>query len=174
VTEMDHTMHAIVDFLTAHLTGFLVGTVGSVAAWLVLNLIGKPLLQVREQRLDALHIAERYAYFRWSEEDARVREVRRELFDIASKLRAQARGQSWPLRCYCWLLRYDLEGAAGALRGLGNMAGDTGYADQVRQNNLNHVYISLRAHRHLSREALRAHRDMVVEARREKATAEGQ
>jgi hypothetical protein len=173
-------MHALVDFFTTHLTGFLVGTVGSVAAWLVLHLIAKPLLQVREQRLDALRIGERYAYFRRSEEDARVREVRRELFDIASKLRAQARGQSWPLRCYCWLLRYDLEGAASALNGLGNMAGDPGYADQDRQNFLNHVYISLSAHRHLSREALRAHRDMVAafekaeaEAAGEKAEAEG-
>jgi hypothetical protein len=155
-------MHAIVDFLTTHLTGFLVGTVGSVTPRLVLNLIAKPLLQVRAQRLDALASQRGMRIFRGSEADARVREVRRELFDIASKLRAQARGQLWPLRCYCWLLRYDLEGAAGALRGLGNMAGDPGYADQVRQNNLNHVYISLRAHRHLSGEALRAHRDMVA------------
>jgi hypothetical protein len=166
-------MRAIVDFLTTHLTGFLVGTVGSVAAWLVLHLIAKPILRVREQRLDALRIAERYAYFGWTERDERIGEVRRELFDIASKLRAQARGQSWPLRCYCGLLRYDLEEAASALRGLAGMAGE-GHPDQVRQNTLNHIYISLHAYRHLSRAALCAHRDMVAEARREKASAEGQ
>jgi hypothetical protein len=154
VIDLEGTLQGLVEFLSTHLST-LYGILAAIVGWFVLNMIAKPILRVREQRLDALRIAERYAYFGWTEQDERVREVRRELFDVASKLRAQARGQSWPLRCYCRLLRYDLEGAAGALRGLGKMAGDYGYPDRVRQNNLNHVYISLRAHRHLSRETLR-------------------
>jgi hypothetical protein len=161
-------MHAIAEFITTHFADLLIGAVG----WFMLHLIARPILRVRELRSDALCLAGRYAHC-WIEQDDRVSAVRRELFDIASKVRAQARGQSWPLRCYCGFLRYDLEEAAGALDGLGSMIGDPRYPEQVRQNNLNHVYISFRAHKHLSRETLRAHGEMVAAAAREKADAEG-
>jgi hypothetical protein len=161
-------MHTIAEFLTTHLTDLFVVTVG----WFVLQMIAKPILRVRELRSEALRLAGRYSHC-WIEQDERVSAVRRELFDIASKVRAQARGQSWPIRCYCGLLQYDLEEAAGALNGLGSMTGDPRYPELVRQNNLNHVYISLGAHRHLSHEALRAHREMVAKMAHENTDAKG-
>ena len=40
----------------------------------------------------------------------------------ASALRSISRGQ-WPVRLYCWFVRYDLEAAAAALITLHNMTG---------------------------------------------------
>jgi hypothetical protein len=103
--EVKGTMHMLVQFLSAHLDGVfsaLYGILAAIVGWFVVQMIAKPVLRVREMRSDAIRLAERYAFFN-SERDERVNEVRRELLDIASKLRAQARGQSWPLRCYCWL-----------------------------------------------------------------------
>jgi hypothetical protein len=169
-TNADHiTVPELVsNFLVKHADGILYATLSAVLAWFALNLVGNPVLVLRELRLKALRVAERYAYFgpTSTQSEERVREVRRELFDIGSELRAQARGQSLAVRCYR-LFRCDLEGAAAALGGLADMAGED-YPDQVRTNNLNYVYISLHAHRHLSPETLRKHKEMVnADGRRE-------
>jgi hypothetical protein len=161
------------EFLSKHVDGIFYGAlsaVSGVAGWLVFYMVGKPILALRDTRLKALRVAERYAYFgsTSTQSEERVREVRRELFDVAAELTTQTRGHSWPVRCYFGLLRHNFEAAASALRGLGQMAGED-YSEQVRTNNLNHVYISLRAHHHLTPETVRKHRE-VVEAAGEKVS----
>jgi len=158
----------MIEFLTKHADEFLYGTLVAVVAWFMLNMVGRPILALRDRRLKALQVADRYAYFGPTESPERVREVRRELFDIASELRAQARSHNWLVRCYCGLLRYDIEEATLALRGLAQMAGEN-YSQQVRTNNLNHIHISLRAHHHLSPETLRKHQEIVSETNKEEA-----
>ena len=152
-------------FLDKHFVdGVLIGAISGLAIWLAANMLGKPILALRDARLKTIQTAERYAYFNGSASSERVSSVRREIFDIASELLAQARSHSWIVRLYCRFLRYDLEEAALALRGIGEMAGEVGYAEQSRTNNLNHVYISLRAHHHLPPEVVRRHHEMVGKA----------
>jgi hypothetical protein len=153
----------MIELLTRHGDELLYGALVAVVAWFVLNMIGKPILAFRDKRLRALQVADRYAYFGPSASDERVTEVRRELIDVASELRAQARSQNWLVRCYCVLLRYDIEEAALALRGLAEMAGDN-CPEESRTNNLNHVLISLWAHHHLSANTLRKHQEIVEAA----------
>lgn len=127
-----------------------------VASWAALHLVAKPILALRAQRLEAMRIAERYAYFGPMEPDERVRTVRREIFDAASNLVVHARGGSKLVRLYCKMMGYDLEAAAGALRGIGEMAGAQ-FSEETRMNTLSHVYISLGAGHHLSSEARQQH-----------------
>ncbi len=133
----------VLGFLFEHADTFLYGSLVAVLSWFAINMIGKPIVALRDTRIKALRVAERYAYFGSTSTQSieRIREVKRELFDVASELRVQARGYSRLARWYCRFLRYDLEEAASALRGLGEMAGED-YSEQVRTNNLNHVYIS--------------------------------
>jgi hypothetical protein len=158
----------MIEFLPKHADEFLYGTLVAVIAWFMLNMVGRPILALRDRRLKALQLADRYAYFGPVDSPERVHEVRRELLDIASELRAQARSHNWLVRRYCWLFRYDIEEATLALRGLAQMAGGN-YSQQVRTNNLNHIHISLRAYRHLSPETLRKHREIASETNNEEA-----
>jgi hypothetical protein len=157
---VDHVPNSMIDLLMKY-AGFIYGVIVAVVGWFALNMIGRPVLALREKRLRALQVADRYAYFGPNSSDERVGEVRRELLDIASELRAQIRGHNLLVRCYCWLLQYDMEEAALALRGLAEMAGSN-YPEEVRTNNLNHVHISLRAHHHLTPEVLRRHQELVA------------
>jgi hypothetical protein len=157
----------MMEFLTKHADEFIYGALVAVVAWFVLNMVGRPILALRDKRVKALQIADRYAYFGPTGSEERAREVRRELLDVASELRAQTRSHNWLVRCYCRLLRYDIEEAALALRGLAEMAGGN-YAQEVCANNLNHVHISLRAHHHLSPETLRKHQEIVASESSEK------
>jgi hypothetical protein len=144
----------MLDFLKQHVDWFTYGGVFSVvAAWFVVNMIGKPFLAIRETRHEALRVAERYAYFGLTEIEGRTVAVRRELYDIASALTAHARGSSFFVRGWCKLAQYDLEAAARGLRGIGEMAGEQ-HDELRRSNTLSHVYVSLHADRHLSAETL--------------------
>jgi hypothetical protein len=136
----------------------------AVVSWIVLHMVAKPVLNLREQRLDVLRLAERYAYFGPTDNAERVSVVRREIFDAASGLLVHSRGGSKLARLYCKAFGYDLEEAASALRGIGSMAGEL-HSDDVRTNNLSHVYISLRAGHHLTPEARRSHQAAIDETK---------
>jgi hypothetical protein len=155
------------DFLTTNVADFLAGTLAAVVGWLGVNLIGKPLLEIRKLRSEALRLGHRYALWS-SDQEEHIRQAKRELFDIASRLNAEVRGQSRPLRFYCWLLRHHLEDAAVALRGLAKIVADPRHTREARQNTLNYMCVSLHAQRHLSPEAVRKLRDMAAAVRRER------
>ncbi len=128
---------------------YLGGALLGLAAWLAVNFAGKPILAVRDARLEALRVAERYANVSgWASEES-AGTARRALADISSRLRSLCRGQGWPVRLYCRLMRYNLEEATLAINGLQHMAGEHA-PEQTRKNNLNLVYCSLNAYRHLS------------------------
>ncbi|MFY9642436.1 MAG: hypothetical protein WCD20_00755 [Rhodomicrobium sp.] len=141
-------MHDLIQnsiYLGAALTGL--------ATWYATNLIGKPILAVRDARLEALRVAERYAYVAGSASEETVRVARSALADTTSRLRSLCRGQGWPARLYCRFMSYNLEGAAIAINGLCQMAGEH-FHEQTRQNNLNYVYYSLNTYGHIAEDKL--------------------
>ena len=133
----------------------LVGAIGAVLAWFITNWIGKPIIDVRDKRIKALHAAEQNAHVGYGASNERVTEARAALNEAASGLRSISRGYGWPVRLYCRLARYDLEAAANWLITLHNMAGEPGYDDKARrQIALDATYMFLRAHQHLSQERI--------------------
>jgi hypothetical protein len=145
------------DFLHKHADDFLYGGFSAVVIWFLVNMIGKPILAIRDARHEALRVAERYAYFGRTDIEGRAAAVRREIYDTASGLTAHARGSSSLVRGWCRLAQYNLEAAASGLRGIGEMAGEQ-HDELTRQNTLSHVYVSLHADSHLSAEVLRQYR----------------
>ncbi len=147
------------DFLTYPLN-ILASAGAGIGAWFVTNLIAKPILVVREKRLEALRVAERNAYLGPEASDERARAVRIALMDAASDLRVHARGQPWPVRLYIHLLGYNFEEAALAIRGLAEMAGNN-WAEVNRTRNLIHVYECLRAHHPFTPEEMADYREAI-------------
>jgi hypothetical protein len=131
---------------------WLLGAIRVVLAWFITNWVGKPIVDVRDKRIDALKAAEQNAYVGYGSE--RVKEARAALNEAASALRSISRGHGWPVRLYCRFRRYDLEGAANQLIRLHNMTGEFGHDDKSRQVALDAIYLFLRAHQHLSRERI--------------------
>jgi hypothetical protein len=127
----------------------LSAVIAAVATWLAANFIGKPVLEVRKARLEAIEAAERYAFVSSSAGWECANAASQALGDISSKLRSLSRGQDLPGRLYCRLMSYDLEMAAKAINGLQHMAGEN-ISEQTRKNNLNLVYSSLNAYQHIS------------------------
>ncbi len=122
-------------------------------AWLAAHLIGKPILAIRDARLEAIRVAERYAFVSNSASFETVSAADKSLLDVSSRLRSLSRGHGWPARLYCRWVGYDLEDAAGAISGLQHMAGEN-VPKQIRKNNLNFVYYSLNAYSHIPDEEL--------------------
>jgi hypothetical protein len=120
-------------------------------AWLATNLVGKPIVDARDKRLNALQVAEQNAYVGGGASDERRVAARAALGEAASALRSISRGQ-WPVRLYCRFARYDLEAAAAALVHLHNITGVAHFHDEARPFFRDAVYVFLRAHQHLSRE----------------------
>jgi hypothetical protein len=132
---------------------WLSAAVAAVATWFLTSFLGKPLLDIRAKRLAALQIAERYGGIPEPTSEAgaaRVTAARSALIDIAVDLRTLARGLSWPLAYYCRLARYDLDLAALVIGGISEMAGSDRYSQELKTNNLDVVYYSLNAYKHLS------------------------
>ena len=135
--------------------GILLGAIGGLLVWFITNWVGKPIVDVRDKRIKALHAAEQNAHVGYGASNERVTEARAALNEAASGLRSISRGYGWPVRLYCRLARYDLEAAANWLITLHNMAGEPGYDDKARrQIALDATYMFLRAHQHLSRERI--------------------
>jgi hypothetical protein len=144
------------------------GGVATVPAWIALNWVGQPILAIERQRHEALRVADRYAFISPRENDDRIREIRRTLFDVGCSLRTDARSLPRPARVYRKLIgRYDFEGAADAILGLAEMAGDVRFHDSTRQNQLDWAYISLRAAHHLSSDRIQFVKEEVVKAKRD-------
>jgi hypothetical protein len=131
------------------LTVILAGAAG-VLAWFAANWVGKPIADARDKCLKALKVAEQNAHVGYLASAERIVEARAALNDAVSDLRSISRGQSWPVRLYCWFVGYDLETAARALIGLHRMIGH--YDDEGRQFFDDAVHVFLRAHPHLKRE----------------------
>jgi hypothetical protein len=130
--------------------GVLSTALGGVLVWFITYWIGKPIVDVRDKRIKALHAAEQNAHVGYAATDERIVAARTALNEAASALRAVSRGHGWPVRVYCWLARYDLEAAAYALISLHNKTGHPHYDDKTRQLVLDGIYLFLRAHKHLS------------------------
>jgi hypothetical protein len=73
----------MIEFLTKHADEFIYGALVAVVAWFVLNMVGRSILALRDKRVKALQIADRYACFGPTGSEERVREVRRKLLDVA-------------------------------------------------------------------------------------------
>jgi hypothetical protein len=134
--------------------GILSAAIGGVLVWFITNWVGKPVVDVRDKRIKALHAAEQNAHVGFGASKERVTEASTALNEAASGLRSISRGYGWPVRLYCRLARYNLEAAADWLITLHNWAGDMLYEDERRQIALDAIYIFLRAHQHLSRKRI--------------------
>ena len=134
---------------TIHELGAYLGaSLAAIAGWFAINWVGRPILAVRSARLEAIRTAERYGRVSSGEAEESVNIVIRMLNDTVAKLRSLARAQEFYVHVYCLLMGYDLECAAKAVNGLAHLAG--GYHADTQKNNLNLVYYSLNAYRHLS------------------------
>jgi hypothetical protein len=134
----------------------LTGVITAVLAWFAINWVGKPILDTREARIKALQSAQQNAYVGFEAPDERKLEARAALGDAAATLQSISRGQSWLIRLYCRLFRYDLETAAGALITLHNMiGGPPSYDRERRKLLLDGIHVLLRACGHLRPERIR-------------------
>jgi hypothetical protein len=142
------------EWLANNWISVLLAAMGGVLVWLITNWVGKPIVDIRDRRIKALQAAEQNAYVGYGVNNERVIEAKGALSEAASGLRSISRGYGWPVRLYCRLAGYDLEGAADWLIFLHNKAGELGWADERRQIVLDAIYVLLRAHHHLSPERI--------------------
>jgi len=89
-----------------------------VAGWFGTHFVAKPLLAVREKRLEALQIAERYSSVSFASSDEVRDRALRAFNDTASALRAFSRERSFAVQVWCRLFGYDLALASRCLLGL--------------------------------------------------------
>jgi hypothetical protein len=142
------------EWLANNWISVLSGAIGAVPVWFITNWVGKPIVDVRDRRIKAIQAAEQNAHVGLSASKERTKEARAALNEAASSLRSISRGYGWPVRLYCRLARYDLEGAADWLIDLHNRTGELGWDDKAPQIALDAIYILLRAHRRLDRERI--------------------
>jgi hypothetical protein len=122
-------------------------------AWLAYNWAGKPILDVRLKRIEALKVAELYGFKGYGYSEDETNRARDELGDAAMSLRALNRGQPWTARLYCRLLGYDLEFAASVLHGLAGLVGAAlTHENSSRRDGVDAVHVLLNASQHLSAE----------------------
>lgn len=142
------------------MSNILVGALAAVPvtflAWLAYNWAGKPILDVRSKRLDALKVAELYGFKGYGFADDETNRAREALSEAAISLRALNRGQPWIARLYCRLLRYDLEFAASVLYGLVGLLGAALKPENSsRRDAVDAVHVLLNASQHLRAERIR-------------------
>jgi hypothetical protein len=133
------------------IVGALIALPASFFAWLAYNWVGKPILDVRLARLDALKVAELYGFIGYGYGDDETNRARDALGDAATSLRSLNRGQPWTARLYCRLLNYDLEVAASVLFGLVGLVGARlGEENTSRKDAVDAICLLLNARRHLN------------------------
>jgi hypothetical protein len=142
-----HLLQTIITAFTASLVTLL--------SWAGYNILGKPLLDARDNRNAALLAGERDGLVGYAAPQDRIASARAALSAAASPLRSTYRGQA-VVRWYCRLLGYDFEKAALILFNLHNMTGDLRFSHERRQDVIDALYVYLRADKHLSAERIRA------------------
>ena len=146
------------------MTAVIVSPILAIAAWFAVNFLGKPILALREKRLEALQIAERYSHVSISSSDALRAAALKSLNDVANALRGISREQAASTRMWCWLFGYDLEFASRCLFGLAEgPRGEYSISPVSGKVTLDALFVSLGAMSHLSP-------DDVAVAKREIAT----
>jgi hypothetical protein len=136
-----------------------------IAAWFATYFGGKPILDFREKRREALEIAERYAFVSLASSDEYRSRAVKALFDVGNTLRGYNREQSVAIRVWCRLCRYDLDLAARALLGLGQAArGEFRISKEVQENTRNTLLLALGATHHLSAAEIETLKARIAEA----------
>jgi hypothetical protein len=134
-------------------------------AWVVLNFLGRPVLAVREKRLEAIQVAERYSNVGIFSSDGLRDTALKSLHDVGTALRAYSREASIATRLYCRLMKYDLNFAARCLFGIAEGArGEFQLSEEQRKNTLNALYISLGATSHLTQAEIDTVRRAIADA----------
>jgi hypothetical protein len=135
--------------LGSAITTLLLGGVG----WIGFHFFGKPIVTLRENRRNALLVAERYAYvgLHGSPSEALQLTALSALHDAGNALRAHVRERCVATRIYCRALHYDLERAASALFGLGEaVRGQYSFAERTRRLTLHVLFVALGSTYHLT------------------------
>jgi hypothetical protein len=135
------------------IAGALIALPASFLAWVTYNWAGKPILDVRCARLEALKAAELYGFIGYGYSEDETNRARDALSDAATALRSLNRGQPWTARLYCRFSKYDLEVAASVLSGLVGLVGaHLGQENTSRRDAVDAIHLMLNASQHLSAE----------------------
>jgi hypothetical protein len=135
------------------------------AGWFGTHFVAKPILEVRETRLEALKIAERYLSVNFASSDELRDRALRAMNDTASALRALSRERSLAVRFWCRLFGYDLHTSSRCLLGLAEgPRGEYQLGSKERTLTLNALFVSLGASQHLSRAEIAAVKDEIKKA----------
>jgi hypothetical protein len=149
------------------MTSIVVSALIAIAAWFALNFFGRPILAIRESRLVALQIGERYSGVGFGSSDGLRDTALKAYNDIGNTLLAYSRERSLATRIWCYLFSYDLEVAARCLFALAEgPRGEFSINDDRRKNTLNALFISLGVKHHLSATELMAVKQMIAEAKK--------
>jgi hypothetical protein len=135
--------------LGSGITTLLLGGIG----WIGFNFFGKPIVTLRDNRRDALQVAERYAYVGLNSSSSETLQLKAisALHDAGNALRAHVRERSVATRIYCWALRYELDKAASALFGLGEaVRGQFSFDEGTRRLTLHVLFVALGSTDHLT------------------------
>ena len=89
-----------------------------IAGFLALNSVGKPLWQLHVDRMQVLRALEKHNNLGKQPTIQQSQAVEDDLRSAANQLQAYASGAGFAIRWYCAARRYDLAGAAAAIRGL--------------------------------------------------------
>jgi hypothetical protein len=135
------------------IVGALAAIPVSFLAWLAYNWAGKPILDTRSTRLEALKAVELYGFTGYGHGEDKESRAKDGLIEAAAALRSLSRGQPWTARLYCQLLGYDLEFVASVLMGLASLVGaHLGQENSSRRDSVDAIYVLLNAAQHLSAE----------------------
>jgi len=140
-----------------------VGLAAGSAGWFGTNFLGRPVVALRECRLQALQTAERYAHVDNHASDALRQRALSALHDSGNALRAYARERSLATRVASAVWRYDIDYASRALFRLAEAArGQYQYSDDIRRTTLHAVFVSLNATNHLSAQEIETARTEIA------------
>jgi hypothetical protein len=153
-------------------TTTILAAIAGVLGWAASNFVGAPVLALRKTREEALKAADRYWAVSPSWSDEGRSNAIKALNDAASVLAGDGLADGIAVQRYCDWLGYDLEVAAGCLRGLA-AGGREGYSisDEERQRTRNALFVSLGATRRLSPAEIAAATEAIAITRRESGRA---
>ena len=145
------------------MTTIIISAVAGIAAWFATNFLGRPILDLRECRLNALKIAERYSGVSLASSAGLRGTALTAYVDAGNAFLAYSREGSIAVRLWCRVFGYDLEIAALCLFGLADGPRGHSVSNETRRNTLNALHVSLGAAHHLSRADLTKVRKLISE-----------